>query len=657
MSGVGMILVALAIIGSSGVPGCLFPARSTAGPRAAALLMALGGLLGLWGVALSLGEPAPSLRVPWCLPWGEFSVALDAISAIFLVPVFVVPALGSLYALGYWHPREHPENSRRLSLFYGCLAGAMALVTLARDGVLFLIAWELMALAAYFAATAEDDNPEVRRAGWIYLIATHMGTLLLIAMFALWRRESGSFALEPAHVFPAQMAVTIFLLALTGFGFKAGLMPLHVWLPGAHANAPSHVSAVMSGVMIKMGVYGIVRMTALLPAVESWWGALLLALGAISGVAGIAFAIGQHDVKRLLAYSSIENIGIIAMGLGLALLGRALGRADWVVLGLGGALFHVWNHGLFKSLLFLGAGAVIHAAHTRDMNLLGGLARRMPRVALLFTVGAVAICALPPLNGFAGEWLLYLGLLRTLDHGAGPEFPAAATGAVALALIGALAVACFVKFLGAVFLGSPRGNAAQNAHDPPFSMVAPMALLAAGCVFLGLFPAVVVPLLEAAARKWASWPEPMAASIASLAPLSWITALGGALVVLAGIIALALKALPRSGSVAAAGTWDCGYAAPTARMQYTGSSSAQSLVGLFAFLLWQKCRTPAIHGLFPNRESFKSLVPDVVLDRLAVPLFRLAGRQLSWLRLLQQGQIQWYVIYILLTVIALLALG
>ena len=318
-----------------------------------------------------------------------------------------------------------------------------------------------MAMAAYFAATAEDDNPDVCRAGWVYLIATHVGTLCLIAMFALWRHATDSFALNPAQGISAEAAGTIFVLSLIGFGFKAGIMPLHVWLPGAHANAPSHVSAVMSGVMLKMGVYGIIRMTAMLPVTAVWWGGVVLIVGAITGVAGIAFAIGQNDIKRMLAYSSIENIGIIMIGLGLALLGRAFNQPEWILLGLGGALLHVWNHSLFKSLLFFNAGAIIHASHTRNIDQMGGLAKRMPRTMVLFVVGAVAICALPPLNGFASEWLIYSGLFSTLGFGSGQGFPVAAIAAVPLAMIGALAVACFVKILGTVFLGDGALRACQ----------------------------------------------------------------------------------------------------------------------------------------------------------------------------------------------------
>lgn len=651
------LLAAIVVLCVSGIPACFLSARSAAGQRVTTLLVVIGSALGLFGVAASLrGTGAAPEQIPLALPWGHFAVAIDALSAVFLVPVFVIPALGSIYGLGYWKHSRHPESGRRLGVFYGLLAGAMALVAVARDGVLFLIAWEVMAIAAYFCATAADGNAEVRRAGWVYLVATHAGTLCLIAMFALWRSATGSFALEAAAAMPAGTLGAIFVLALIGFGFKAGLMPLHVWLPGAHANAPSHVSAVMSGVMIKMGVYGIVRVAALLPAAPAWSGVVLLVAGAVTGIAGIAFAIGQHDLKRLLAYSSIENIGVIALGIGLAMLGRLHERADWVVLGLGGALLHVWNHGLFKSLLFLNAGAVIHATHTRDINRLGGLAKRMPRVAALFVAGALAICALPPLNGFVSEWMLYLGLLRTLGLDGAPGYPVAAMAAVALAAIGALAVACFVKALGVVFLGSPRTPVTRHAHDPSANMLAPMTALAAACAGIGLFPATATPLLEDAARAWGRLPA-SAPSLSALAPLSWITAPGVGLVVLVAIISLASRALPRARSAGAAPTWDCGYARPTARMQYTGSSFAGTITGLFAFILRPHQQRPRLRGLFPAGAAFASVIPDTVLDRLVLPVFHAAGRHAPRLRVLQQGQTQMYVLYILIITIVLLIRG
>src|SRR5262249_7376243 len=314
------------------------------------------------------------------------------------------------------------------------------------------------------------------------------------------RAVSGSFALnplDPDHLSPG-LTTAIFVLALIGFGLKAGIMPLHVWLPSAHANAPSHVSAIMSGVLIKMGIYGLVRVTSLLPTPPLEWGTGVLGLGVVSGVLGVAYAVGQHDLKRLLAYHSIENIGIIVMGLGLAMIGRSLGRADWVLLGLSGGLLHVWNHALFKALLFLSAGSVIHATHTREIDRFGGLAKNMPRTAIFFLIGAVAICGLPPLNGFVSEFLIYLGLFSTLGNGNGWSFAAVAFAAPALALIGALAVACFVKVYGTVFLGTARTEQADHVRESPPNMICPMAVLAACCFFIGMAPLVLTPILNAA---------------------------------------------------------------------------------------------------------------------------------------------------------------
>ncbi|MHB8972414.1 MAG: proton-conducting transporter transmembrane domain-containing protein [Pirellulaceae bacterium] len=658
MLSVWLVLGASGVLGVSGLPACLLSFRSSMGQRVTVLLVVAGSLAGLAGLGVATLEATPpTWRVPWLLPWGEFAVTLDALSVMFLAPVFVVPALGAIYGLAYWRQLEHPDSGRRLGLFYGLLAGSMALVVISRDGVLFLIAWEAMAIAAYFAATADERNPAAQHAGWVYLIATHAGTLCLIAMFALWHQLTGSFAMTPVSVLSAAMSGTLFVLALIGFGFKAGLMPLHVWLPGAHANAPSHVSAVMSGVMLKMGVYGIVRMTSMLPTPAPWWGGVLLAVGAFTGLAGIAFAVGQHDIKRLLAYSSVENIGIIAMGLGLALLGRSQGRNDWIVLGLGSALLHVWNHALFKSLLFLLAGAIIHAVDTREIDRLGGLAKRMPWSSALFVVGAVAICALPPLNGFVSEWLLYLGLFRTLSPGGTAALAAAAMATVGLATIGAMAVACFVKLFGTVFLGTPRSDAAKHAHDPPAHMLLPMAALALGCMGLGVLPVFTAPLLGKAVQSWAALPDALSPLLTDLAPLNSLSCVALGICGLVLVIAMIWTVLSRWKIIQQAGTWDCGYAQPTARMQYTGSSFAQMLVNLFAFIVWPRRHEPKVVGVLPRKTRFKSVMPDTVLDRLVRPVFRLAGQYLPRLRVFQQGQTQFYVLYVLVTVIVLLLWG
>ena len=491
-----LILIAAALQGCSGLPGLLGARRSRWGERTAAAMATLAAALGLLGVLLP-ADAAP-LSASWGLPWGKLAIALDPVSRAFLLPVFLIPALGAVYGLGYWRQADHPGNGRKLRVFYGLMPAAMTVVVLAHDGVLFLMAWEVMAIAGFFLVSTEDDQRASREAAWVYFIAAHLGTLCLFGMFALLHSAVGSFdfdAIAASHM-TAPLTTAVFVLALLGFGMKAGLMPLHVWLPGAHANAPSHVSAMLSGVMLKMGIYGLVRMTSLLPVPPAWWGGALLALGAVSAVMGLVFAMAQHDLKRLLAYSSIENVGIITIGLGLALLGRSTGHPAWAALGLGGAILHVWNHCLFKPLLFFGAGSIQHGAGTRQIDQLGGLSRRMPRTAGLFLVGCVAICALPPLNGFASELLIYLGLFGTLEGRDG--LASAATVVPVLALAGGLAVVAFAKLFGTAFLGEPRTETARHAHESPLTMILAMAVLAALCVAVGAFAVATAPLLDGA---------------------------------------------------------------------------------------------------------------------------------------------------------------
>jgi hydrogenase-4 component B len=620
-------------------------------------LAVAGCLVGLAGVgAYWAAGDGPGLTLSASAPAGAYRARVDGLSALFLVPVYLVTLLGSVYGLGYWRQSDHPANGRKLSLFYGLLAAGMAVLLVAADGFVFLVGWEVMALAAFFLVTTEDHEREPREAGWVYFVATHFSTLCLFALFAVLFAATGSLDLNPApadRMSPAT-STALFVLALVGFGLKAGVMPLHVWLPGAHAAAPSHVSALMSGVIIKMGVYGIVRFTAILPHQRPEWGAVVVGLGAVSGVLGVAYAVGQHDLKRLLAYHSIENIGIIVMGVGLAVLGRSLGRPDWVALGLAGALLHVWNHALFKALLFLSAGSVVHATHTREIDHLGGLARPMPATALCFLVGAVAICGLPPLNGFVSEFLIYLGLFRTVSASNGPAL-VGAFAVPALALIGALAVACFVKVFGAVFLGTARSEHTRHAHESPPTMVLPMGVLVACCLFIGLFPARVAPALARGVEAWAPGTS-SAAGAAGLAPLGWVSVMGFALLGGLLVAAVALRRFLRGRPVAEGATWGCGYAEPTPRMQYTSSSFAQMLVWLFAWALLPRTRKPKPRrlGLFPGKSGFHSEVPDAVLDRAARPAFGAGAWLLSKLRVFQGGNIQVYLLYVLLALLVLL---
>ncbi len=407
----------------------------------------------------------------------------------------------------------------------------------------------------------------------------------------------------------------------------------------------------MSGVLIKMGIYGIVRISGILPHPPIWWGSTLLVLGCVSGVLGVVFAIAQHDLKRLLAYHSIENIGIIVMGLGLALVGRGRGRVDWIVLGMAGALLHVWNHGLFKSLLFFSAGSVIHATGTRQIDRMGGLAKPMPKTAMLFTIGAVAICGLPPLNGFVSEFLIYIGLFRTLGLGEAPWLWGTLAAPV-LAMIGALAVACFVKIVGVVFLGEPRTDEARHGHEAPASMTSPMVLIASLCFAIGLLPILIAPVMDRAIRAWAG--DIPLQPVMSWAPLGWISAMALALGALGAAGYIALRRRISAGAFTKVGTWDCGYAAPTARMQYTASSFAQMLVGIFGGVLRPRVHRPKLEGVFPASSHFESHVEDAAMKDVIEPSLSWIERMLSSLRFLQQGRVQLYLLYILIVVVVLL---
>ena len=650
-----MVVTAVALVASSGIPGLFFDRSSAAGERIAASLMAAGAVLGLGGTAAAaLAQRAPRIDLPWSVPGGAFAVAVDPISAFFLVPVFFVSFLGSIYGLEYWSQAAHPQGGRKLRLFYGVLTASLALLVIARNTILFLGAWEVMAIAAFVLITTQDEDPEVRQTGLLYLVLTHVGTLALFAMFALLRRTSGGFdfAIPPGVVPSPTVANAIFLLAIAGFGLKAGLMPLHVWLPSAHANAPSHVSALMSGVLIKMGIYGLVRVTSLFREPPAWWGTTLLLLGGASGVLGVVYAIGQHDLKRLLAYHSVENVGIIVMGLGLAVIGRASHRPELVLLGLAGALFHVWNHGLFKALLFLAAGSLIHATGTRAIDRLGGLARAMPRTALAFLVGAVAICGLPPLNGFVSEYLLYVGFFRSAASPGDDTWLAGAFGAPALALIGALAVACFVKVFGVVFLGAPRTPASQAARESGRAMLGPMGALVAACVLLGFAPLSVAPLLDRATAAWAPAGAPRAPPLVAMTALGWIGASAAGLVATIAALAAVLRRLVRRAPSGAALTWDCAYAAPSARMQYTASSFAGTIVAFFGRALRSAPHSPALRGLFPAASTFESHVDDAILDRVVLPATRSAARGFGWFRWIERGNTHLYIVFILLAIVA-----
>jgi hydrogenase-4 component B len=650
------IVAAVGVLAMAGVLSRLAAGR----PQAASTIGVAGAVIGsaiaaVPALIVLCGGRVEPVHWAWSMPMGSLSMALDGLSALFLLPVAVLSGLAAIYGGAYLKGIRGPTTVGTSWLCYNLLVASMVALLVARNGVLFLVAWEVMSLASFFLVTMENDREEVRQAGWTYLVATHLGTAFLLVMFLLLGRSGGT--LDFAVLAPGGAGGVIFLLALVGFGTKAGLIPMHVWLPEAHPAAPSHVSAVMSGVMIKMGIYGLARTLVLLGTPAEWWGWVLVVIGVMSGVLGVLMALAQHDLKRLLAYHSVENIGIIVLGLGLGTVGVARGNVPLAVLGYAGGLLHVVNHATFKGLLFLGAGAVAHATGTREIDRLGGLIKKMPWTAGTFLIGSAAIAALPPLNGFVSEFLIYLG-----SFGAAAASPAGVAVAAliaigGLALIGGLAAACFAKAFGVVFLGEPRSDAALRAHEAPAAMKWPMIILAGLCVLIGLAgPLVVGRLAPAVATVGGLAPHVVAEQLAVAGgTLGWVTAAAGTLLVLVGGLALLRRRLLAGREVGSAGTWDCGYAAPTARMQYTASSFAQPLVDLFRLVLRTQRRQKPVEGLFPREARLETHTGDVFREGVFRPMFLGVGWAMARLKWLQHGRLQLYVLYIVLTLLVLLA--
>ncbi|HHY85870.1 MAG TPA: NADH-quinone oxidoreductase subunit H [Verrucomicrobia bacterium] len=583
------------------------------------------------------------LQSGWTIGGERVHFRLDGLSAFFLALLAVIGGTGAVYSQEYWTDAAHPRSAGPGRAWWSAMLTSMGMVLLCANGLHFLIAWELFAVTAFFLITLERRWREVRDAGWLYLGASHAGSLCLFGFFAMLAVRTGSWDLGPMRDRPE--LAPLFWLALAGFGLKAGLFPLHIWLPSAHANAPSHVSAILSGVAIKMGVYGLVRFSGWLPVPEAG-GWVVAVLGVVSAVLGVAFALGQHDLKRLLAYHSVENVGIILIGLGFAMIAAHHGHPAWGALALAGGLLHVWNHGLFKGLLFLGAGSVLHATGTREMSRLGGLWKAMPWTAGCFGLGAAAISALPPLNGFVSEWLVYLGLFDAVnahDTVAWLAIPAI----VLLAMTGALALACFVKVCGIVFLGVPRSRAAESAHECGWRMRGAMLLLSGLCVAIGLVPVVFWPAVQRAVVEWRAVEAGVEAPLMALAGCNVVFA-----VLAAGAGAALWWHVTRRG-IRRAPTWDCGYAAPTARMQYTAGSFAGIITEWFAWILQPARHRRAPEGVFPALARQDEHTPETVLEKVVQPAGSVVMTLSTAVRRLQHGRIQSYIVYLLLGLLVL----
>ena len=577
---------------------------------------------------------------------------IDSLSAFFLATIFFICLLSSIYS---YHYMNKPEKAFRTSinyLFFSLLILSMALVVTAGNMITFLLSWEIMSLSSFFLVVYNYTSPENRQAGRLYFIFSHVGAMLILVAFGIMYQFTGSFAFEEAQTLSDTAKLLVFIFSFIGFGSKAGVFPFHVWLPHAHPAAPSHISAVMSGVMIKTGIYGILRMYAILGLHSQVFADIVLIAGIISGILGVVYALGQHDLKRLLAYHSVENIGIILIGIGIGMLGVSSGKPIMAVLGFTGGLLHVLNHSIFKSLLFMGSGMVLQKTGTRSIDALGGLLKKMKITGTTFLIGSLAISGLPPFNGFVSEFFIYLGAFKGISLSNMP-FVLSLLGIVGLAVIGGLALACFTKVTGVVFQGEPRSPEAANVDEKGPAMLAPMLILAAACFVIGVFPKVFILMAVKGiyALNTGYGRIPLENFIQISGDITRVTSLFFAVLLM--ILALRIQ-LYRNKTVTRGGTWGCGFTQPTAKMQYTGSSYAASILDFFKSVAPLKENHHRIRGLFPEQTSYSSHIHDIAeryLKNVTVfPVMALFDR----LRWIQYGDIHLYIGYILLAIVILL---
>ena len=617
----------------------------------AVLGIGMGCCLGMLDALSKLGHDVPASYAIDFLHAFSLSFGIDGLSAFFLLVIFAICGLAAIYSFHYVSEPGRSLSAASGMFFFSILTVSMALVVTATNMPAFLIAWELMSLSSFFLVVQDHHIPDNRKAGYLYFIFSHVGAMFIMAAFGIIHAYSGGFAFD-ASALSQTAKILAFALAFVGFGSKAGVFPFHVWLPHAHPAAPSHISAVMSGVMIKTGIYGILRMYAILDLHLTGIGMAVLFFGIVSGILGVVYALGQHDLKRLLAYHSVENIGIILIGIGIGMIGVEARNPIMAVLGFSGGLLHVLNHGIFKSLLFMGAGMVLHKTGTRSIDALGGLLKNMKITGVTFLIGSLAISGLPPFNGFVSEFFIYLGGFRGV-RGDTTVFGVCLLAIVALAIIGGLALACFSKVVGVVFQGEPRSEIAKVGKEKGASMLLPMVILAGACAVIGLYPgAFMFIVLKGVASIGLDYGR---IPLEPFAHLSTNITLGATLFLAVFLAILALRGiLYQKKPISSGGTWGCGFTQPTARMQYTGASYAASILEFFRPAAPLEEHHAPLDGVFPKASSYQSHVHDIIelnLERAIVnPVLWLFDK----LRWMQHGDIHLYIGYILLTIVVLL---
>lgn len=625
------------------------------------LLLGIGSLAAIAaGIDPLLSQNVYTDTLPIGLPWLPWHVRLDPLAGFFLTLIGIVTFAVSLFGPAYVREFEHGKQPLSvLGIFTGLFVVGMLMVVVADDAFFFMVAWETMSLSSYFLVAYQHEHAANRRAAFLYLLMAHVGGLAILLGYGVLASFGGSFAFDAmrsAELSPL-WATIAFSLAFFGFGMKAGLVPLHAWLPEAHPVAPSHISSLMSGVMLKVAVYGFIRFSLDLIGDVHWgWGVAVLIAGCISSLMGVLYALMQHDLKRLLAYHSVENIGIIFIGLGLAFIFLGTGHTVLGVLGLIAALYHTLNHALFKSLLFLGAGAILHTSHERELEHMGGLLRRMPWTGLFFLVGAISISALPPFNGFVSEWLTFQAALQawTLENGVLRTL--IPLSAAVLALSGALAAACFVKVYGVAFLGRARSRHIRRAREVSPGMLVAQGLLAFLCLLFGILPTGVIHVLNSIPKQLlgADLGQATAHGWLWLTPISAETASYGAPLVLLAIAAawfLASVVLRRGQvrKVRRCEPWDCGFSTPNARMQYTATAFAMPIRRVFGLLFHIKEQVEYKDGI-----RHQLHVNDRAWGLFYEPVARAVQAAARRVTLIQSGKVRNYLGWSLGTLLILL---
>ncbi|MDR3438345.1 hydrogenase 4 subunit B [Telmatospirillum sp.] len=668
---IDLLLLSLLISVVGGFASLLLRTCDAAAIRVAGLAGTVAAAVGLCASLSSLSGSPQVLDVAGPYPFAHFILRLDPLAALMVAVISLLSLVASIYSLSY--VREYAGRGvGAMGFFMNLFVASMILVVVADNAFWFLIFFEMMSLASYFLVIFDQDEEAVS-AGFLYFFVAHAGSVLIMAAFFIMANYAGSFdfaAFRTAPV-PAPLNSLVFLLGFLGFGAKAGMIPLHIWLPRAHPAAPSHASALMSGVMIKIGIFGIIKVGIDLLGGSGgvvWWGLLVLAFGAVSSVLGVVYALVEHDIKKLLAYHSVENIGIILLGVGVGMIGIASGNPTLAVLGLMAGLYHLVNHAVFKGLLFLGAGSVIYRMHTKDMEKMGGLARTMPWTALSFLIGALAISAIPPLNGFVSEWYTYQSLFAAAFDGTPLVKFAAPIGAMLLALTGALAVMCFVKAYGVIFSGPSRHHHADEVREVPAPMLVGMGLLAVACVILGLAAPVVAPVIggiaaatigtQAVAMADGALLLPGNAQQAVLSP-PLIAVLLVALAALPVILKSVLSGGQRLQQRRGAAPWAAGYL-PDEHMSATAASFAQPIRMFFGPLY--DVRKTIAGGWGKVAIAFERLVTvarrtEPCWDRNIIdPVTEGVGAMGRRLQTIQGGDFRVYCLYIVAALVVLLAL-